>query len=79
MANVVDHAIDSIRKQVGTNTVICGLSGGVDSSVLAALLHKAIGTQLVKCIFVDNGLLLEKANRQSVGSHLPRPLPSKSI
>ena len=43
-------------EQVGTGKVICGLSGGVDSSVVAALLHKAIGEQLT-CIFVDNGLL----------------------
>jgi GMP synthase (glutamine-hydrolysing) len=67
MSNFIDNAIDAIRKQVGAgggNTVICGLSGGVDSSVLAALLHKAIGDQL-KCIFVDNGLL-RKNERQSV-------------
>src|SRR5690606_28354519 len=45
-----------IRKQVGSGQVLLGLSGGVDSSVVAALLHKAIGTQLT-CVFVDNGLL----------------------
>jgi GMP synthase (glutamine-hydrolysing) len=56
MGSFVDRACEQIRKQVGTARVICGLSGGVDSSVTAALLHKAIGEQLV-CIFVDNGLL----------------------
>jgi GMP synthase (glutamine-hydrolysing) len=64
MAGVIEASLEQIRKQVGNNTVICGLSGGVDSSVLAALLHKAIGNQL-KCIFVDNGLL-RKNERQSV-------------
>lgn len=64
MGNYIEQAVQSIRKQVGTAQVICGLSGGVDSSVLAALLHKAIGPQLV-CIFVDNGLL-RKGERQSV-------------
>lgn len=51
-----NEAIKRIRAQVGDSKVICGLSGGVDSSVVAALLHKAIGPQLV-CILVDNGLL----------------------
>ena len=46
----------SVREQVGDQTVLLGLSGGVDSSVVAALLHKAIGDQLT-CVFVDNGLL----------------------
>ena len=66
MANFIDAAISQIRAQVGSSTVICGLSGGVDSSVLAALLHRAIGPQL-KCIFVDNGLL-RKNERQTVES-----------
>ena len=52
----IDHTIDAIRAQVGKSRVILGLSGGVDSSVAAALLHKAIGRQLT-CVFVDNGLL----------------------
>ncbi|GIW76486.1 MAG: GMP synthase [glutamine-hydrolyzing] [Phycisphaerae bacterium] len=56
MGNFVDATIDRIRQQVGRSRVICGLSGGVDSSVAAALIHKAIGPQLT-CIFVDNGLL----------------------
>ena len=51
-----EQAIGQIRKQVGTGKVICGLSGGVDSSVVARLLHEAIGDQLT-CIFVDTGLL----------------------
>lgn len=54
--NVIDTAIQNIREQVGSDEVILGLSGGVDSSVLAALLHRAIGQQL-QCIFVDTGLL----------------------
>lgn len=53
---IIDDAIDRIREQVGDQKVLLGLSGGVDSSVVAALLHKAIGDQLV-CVFVDNGLL----------------------
>jgi GMP synthase (glutamine-hydrolysing) len=56
MGNFVDAVCRSVREQVGDGKVICGLSGGVDSSVVAALLHRAIGSQLV-CIFVDNGLL----------------------
>ncbi|MCH8250406.1 MAG: glutamine-hydrolyzing GMP synthase [Proteobacteria bacterium] len=54
--NIVADAIDSIREQVGDSKVLLGLSGGVDSSVVAALLHEAIGDQLV-CVFVDHGLL----------------------
>jgi GMP synthase (glutamine-hydrolysing) len=56
MRNYVERAVEEIRTQVGTGNVILGLSGGVDSSVAAALLHKAIGGQLT-CIFVNNGLL----------------------
>jgi GMP synthase (glutamine-hydrolysing) len=56
MGNFVDEVSRSVREQVGDSKVICGLSGGVDSSVVAALLHRALGDQLV-CIFVDNGLL----------------------
>jgi GMP synthase (glutamine-hydrolysing) len=54
--NIIEGIIRSVREQVGDDEVILGLSGGVDSSVVAALLHKAIGPQLT-CIFVDNGLL----------------------
>jgi len=56
MRNYVDRAVEEIRAQVGRERVILGLSGGVDSSVAAALLHKAVGDQLT-CIFVNNGLL----------------------
>lgn len=55
-AQIIDDAIERIREQVGSDKVILGLSGGVDSSVTAMLLHRAIGDQLT-CIFVDNGLL----------------------
>jgi GMP synthase (glutamine-hydrolysing) len=54
--HIVDSSIRDIKSQVGAGKVLLGLSGGVDSSVVAALLHKAIGDQLV-CVFVDNGLL----------------------
>ncbi|HPI62304.1 glutamine-hydrolyzing GMP synthase, partial [Zoogloea sp.] len=56
MPDYVNEAIEKVRAQVGSDEVILGLSGGVDSSVVAALLHKAIGSQLT-CVFVDNGLL----------------------
>jgi len=56
MRNYVDQAVEAIRAQVGAEKVILGLSGGVDSSVAAALLHRAIGNQLT-CIFVNNGVL----------------------
>ena len=55
-AHIIEDQIARVREQVGTDEVILGLSGGVDSSVVAALLHKAIGTQLT-CVFVDTGLL----------------------
>jgi GMP synthase (glutamine-hydrolysing) len=55
-ANIIDDAIARVRAQVGTDKVLLGLSGGVDSSVVAALLERAIGAQLV-CVFVDTGLL----------------------
>ena len=55
-ANIVDETVAAIRAQVGTSSVLCALSGGVDSAVAAALVHKAIGDQLT-CVFVDHGLL----------------------
>ena len=56
MPDYIAEAVESIRKQVGSDEVILGLSGGVDSSVAAALIHRAIGDQLT-CVFVDHGLL----------------------
>ncbi len=56
MGNIAEDAIKTIRARVGKDNVLLGLSGGVDSSVVAALLHEAIGDQLT-CVFVDNGLL----------------------
>ncbi|WEO76691.1 glutamine-hydrolyzing GMP synthase [Cryobacterium sp. SO2] len=61
--NVITEQVAKIRAQVGTGKVICGLSGGVDSAVAAALVHKAIGDQLV-CVFVDHGLLRQDERRQ---------------
>jgi GMP synthase (glutamine-hydrolysing) len=56
MASFIEEQTGSIRSRVGNDHVLCGLSGGVDSSVVAALLHRAIGKQL-HCVFVDNGVL----------------------
>ncbi|MBS0286166.1 MAG: glutamine-hydrolyzing GMP synthase [Proteobacteria bacterium] len=61
--NIIEHAIEQIKEQVGKENVLLGLSGGVDSAVAAALIHKAIGSQLT-CMFIDNGLLrLNEANQ----------------
>lgn len=71
MRSYIDQAVEDIRAQVGDAKVILGLSGGVDSSVAAALLHKAIGDQLT-CIFVNNGLLRAKEEdvvRDVFGGH----------
>lgn len=56
ISSLIEREVQTIRERVGARRVICGLSGGVDSSVVAAILYKAIGAQL-SCIFVDNGLL----------------------
>ncbi len=63
MGDYIDEAVARIREQVGDEEVILGLSGGVDSSVAAALIHRAIGDQLT-CVFVDHGLL-----RLNEGAH----------
>jgi GMP synthase (glutamine-hydrolysing) len=73
MKSFISHAVEEIRQQVGSDKVILGLSGGVDSSVAAVLLHKAIGRQLT-CVFVDNGVLRAgEAERviQMFKTHLP--------
>jgi GMP synthase (glutamine-hydrolysing) len=61
----VEHTIAAVREQVGDGRAVCGLSGGVDSSVAAMLVHKAIGDRLT-CIFVDNGLLRKNEGAQVV-------------
>jgi GMP synthase (glutamine-hydrolysing) len=63
-ANIIDDAIAEIRERVGDRHVLCGLSGGVDSAVAAALVHRAVGDQLT-CVFVDHGLL-RKGEREQV-------------
>jgi GMP synthase (glutamine-hydrolysing) len=76
MHNYIDQAVETIRAQVGKEKVILGLSGGVDSSVAAALLHKAIGNQLT-CIFVNNGVLRGKEAgvvREVFGRHFKMKL-----
>src|SRR3989449_550637 len=64
MAGFIDTTVEEIRKKVGSGRVLCALSGGVDSSVVAVLVHRAIGDQLT-CVFVDNGLL-RKGEARSV-------------
>ena len=59
MDSIIDDSVATIREQVGSDRVILGLSGGVDSSVVAALCAKAIGKQLV-CVFVNHGLVAQE-------------------
>src|SRR4051812_16465974 len=66
-ASVIDEQVARIREQVGHGRVICGLSGGVDSSVAALLVHKAIGDQLT-CVFVDHGLMRKNEGDQVVAA-----------
>ena len=70
MRNYIEQAVGEIRAQVGKERVILGLSGGVDSSVAAALIHKAIGDQLT-CIFVNNGLLRGREAEDGAGGFWP--------
>jgi GMP synthase (glutamine-hydrolysing) len=75
-ATVIEEQVERIRAQVGSERVICGLSGGVDSAVAALLVHKAVGDQLT-CVFVDHGLLRENEGEQVVetfGGHFHVPL-----
>ena len=65
MTSIIETSVDAIRAQVGQERVICGLSGGVDSAVAAALVHKAVGHQLT-CVFVDTGLMRENEGDQVV-------------
>lgn len=68
--NIIERAIESARQQVGNRKVILGLSGGVDSSVVAALLSRAIGEQLT-CVFVDNGLLRKNETAEVEAAFAP--------
>jgi GMP synthase (glutamine-hydrolysing) len=75
-ASIIDEQIERIRAQVGDGRVICGLSGGVDSSVAALLVHRAIGDQLT-CVFVDHGLMRKNEGEQVVATfrdHFQVPL-----
>ena len=75
-AAVIEEQVERIRAQVGSERVICGLSGGVDSAVAALLVYKAVGDQLT-CVFVDHGLLRENEAEQVVetfGGHFQVPL-----
>src|SRR5881275_1555125 len=70
-ASVVDEQVARIREQVGDGRVICGLSGGVDSSVAALLVHRAVGDQLT-CVFVDHGLMRKNEGEQVIAAFRDR-------
>ena len=75
-ASIIDEQVAAIREQVGEGRVICGLSGGVDSSVAALLVHRAIGDQLT-CVFVDHGLMRKNEGEQVIAAfrdHFKVPL-----
>src|SRR5215218_3553962 len=75
-ASIIEEQIERIRAQVGDGRVICGLSGGVDSSVAALLVHRAIGDQLT-CVFVDHGLMRKNEGEQVISAfrdHFKVPL-----
>jgi GMP synthase (glutamine-hydrolysing) len=81
MHNYVDQAVEAIREEVGQEKVILGLSGGVDSSVAAALIHKAVGDQLT-CIFVNNGVLRGREAgtvREVFGRHFKMKLHYENV
>ena len=65
MSSIIETSVEAIREQIGSGRAICGLSGGVDSAVAAALVHKAIGPQLT-CVFVDTGLMRHEEGDQVV-------------
>jgi GMP synthase (glutamine-hydrolysing) len=75
-ASIIDEQVAAIRAQVGSGRVICGLSGGVDSSVAALLVHRAVGDQLT-CVFVDHGLMRHNEGEQVIAAfrdHFKVPL-----
>lgn len=67
LSNFIDKAIANIKGKVGNKKVLCGLSGGVDSSVAATLVHKAVGDQLV-CVYVDNGLMRKGESQEVIAT-----------
>jgi GMP synthase (glutamine-hydrolysing) len=78
IASFIDESIGRIRQQVGSGRVVCGLSGGVDSTVAATLIHRAIGGQL-QCLFVDNGLLRLNEAQQVIERYRRLQLPVHAV